>query len=141
MLLIGILSACAAWLIGLPSPLALGLIAGVLEFIPYLGPLIAAVPALLVAATKSLDAVVWTTIAYIAIHQIEGNLVVPLVQQRVVSIPPAVILLGIVTITFAFGTVAIIFAAPITVVVFVLIEMLYVRDSLHEKATIPGETR
>ena len=139
MLLIGVLSTLAVWLIGLPSPLALGLIAGTTEFIPYVGPIIAAIPAILVAATKSLDAVIWTVLAYVLIHQTEGNLVVPLIQRHMVFIPPAVILLGMAAITYLFGTVAIVFAAPIAVVLFVLVKKLYVRDSLGEATPIPGE--
>jgi len=141
MLIIGLLSACATWLIGLPSPLALGLIAGVTEFVPYLGPIIAAVPAVLVAVTKNFDAVLWTIVAYIIIHQTEGNLIVPLIQRRMIYIPPAVILLGIVTVSFLFGTFAVIFAAPIAVVIFVLIKKLYIRDWLGEPTDIPGEPK
>jgi predicted PurR-regulated permease PerM len=140
MLLIGLMSAFATWLIGLPSPLALGFIAGLLEFIPYLGPILAGIPAVLVAATKDLNAVIWTLVAYIVIHQTEGNLLAPIIQRRMVSIPPAVILLGIVVVNFVFGTVAMIFATPIVVVAFVMIKKLYVRDSLGEKTSIPGET-
>jgi predicted PurR-regulated permease PerM len=139
MLLVGVLSGVAVWMIGLPSPFALGLIAAVSEFIPYLGPILAAVPALLVAATKSLDAVLWTLVAYIIIHQTEGNLIVPLIQRHIIFIPPAIILLGIVAISFVFGTVAMIFAAPMAVVVFVLVKKVYVRDSLGEPTPIPGE--
>lgn len=50
-------------MIGLPSPLALGVIAGVAEFIPYVGPIISAIPAILVAATQNLHAIIWTIIA------------------------------------------------------------------------------
>jgi predicted PurR-regulated permease PerM len=139
MLLIGALSTLAVWLIGLPSPLALGVIAGVAEFIPYVGPILAAIPAVLVATTKGLDAVLWTIIAYIIIHQVEGNLLAPIIQRHMVLIPPAVGLLGIVAIGFAFGTIAVIFAAPIAVILFVLVKKLYIRDTLGEKTAIPGE--
>ncbi|HTZ01725.1 MAG TPA: AI-2E family transporter [Xanthobacteraceae bacterium] len=136
---IGVLSTLAVWLIGLPSPLALGVIAGLAEFIPYLGPLIAAVPAILVAVTKGGDATFWTLLAYLAIHQIEGNLIVPLIQRRMVYIPPAVMLLGVITILFLFGGISVIFAGPIAVMVFVAIKKLYVRDSLGEPTPLPGE--
>jgi|SRR5579884_1341398 len=140
MLLIGLLTTGAVWLIGLPSPLALGAIAGAAEFIPYLGPILAAIPALLVASTQGLAAVLWTLGAYLVIHQLEGNLIAPIIQRRMVHIPPAVMLLGIVTVLFAFGTVAMIFAAPIAVIIFVAVKKLYVRDSLGEPTVIPGET-
>ena len=86
MVVIGALSMLAVWMIGVPSPLALGLIAGIGEFIPYVGPLLAAIPALLVALTKSPEATLWTAVAYLIIHQIEGNIVAPLIQRRMVSI-------------------------------------------------------
>ena len=82
MLLVGLLSAAATWAIGLPSPMALGLIAAITEFIPYVGPVIAAVPALLVAATQGTDQIVWTLVAYLAIHTAEGNFIAPLIQRR-----------------------------------------------------------
>lgn len=141
MVLIGALTTVVVWMIGVPSPLALGLIAGVGEFIPYLGPLLAAIPAILVALTKSPEATLWTVVAYLIIHQIEGNLVAPLIQRRMVSIPPAVMLLGIVSITYLFGTVAIIFAAPIVVVIFAAVSLLYVRDTLGEKTALTRKLR
>lgn len=136
MFVIGVLSALAVWAIGVPGPLALGLIAGIGEFIPYLGPLLAAIPAILVALTQSPTMALWTALAYLVIHQIEGNLVAPLVQRRMVSIPPAVMLLGIAAISYLFGAVAIIFAAPIAVVIFAAVNLVYVRDTLHEKTAL-----
>ncbi len=139
MILIGVLSMLATWAIGLPSPVALGLIAGVTEFIPYVGPIIAAIPALLVAATQNTSDVLWTLIAYLFIHLSEGNLIAPLIQRQLVYVPPAIMLLGIAAITIIFGGVAVIFAAPMVVVLFVLISKLYIRDSLGEKTSLPGE--
>jgi predicted PurR-regulated permease PerM len=141
MALIGALSALAVWSIGVPSPLALGLIAGIGEFIPYVGPLLAAIPAILVALTKSPEAALWTLFAYLVIHQIEGNIVAPLIQRRMVSIPPAVMLLGIIAITYLFGLVAIIFAAPIVVVIFAAVTVIYVRDTLGEKTALMRKLR
>jgi predicted PurR-regulated permease PerM len=140
MLLVGLLSTCATWLIGLPSPFTLGLIAGIAEFVPYIGPIVASIPAILVATTLSSDAVVWTVIAYVVIQQAEGQLISPLIQQRMVFIPPALMLLSIVSIGFLFGATATFLAAPITVVLFVVVNKLYVRDGLGERVAIPGES-
>jgi predicted PurR-regulated permease PerM len=136
MVLIGALVMFAVWLIGVPSSLALGLIAGIGEFIPYLGPILAAIPAILVALTKSPELTLWTLVAYLIIHQIEGQILAPLIQHRMVSIPPAVMLLGIAGLTYLFGSVAIIFAAPMAVVIFTAVNLLYVRDTLHEKTEL-----
>jgi predicted PurR-regulated permease PerM len=140
MCVIGVITTAAVWLIGLPSPLALGAIAGLAEFIPYLGPVLASIPAILVAVTSGFYPAIWTIVAYVVIHQIEGNLIVPMVQRRLVFLPPAVLLLSIVAVTEIFGTIGIIFAAPITVIAFVAIKKLYVRDSLGQPTDLPGES-
>jgi len=139
MIIIGALSGTAVMLIGLPSPLALGVITGVLEFIPYLGQILSALPAILVAVSVNLSAVIWTIAAYLLIHQVEGQLVTPLIQRQLTYIPPAVMLLSIATITALFGWLGAIFAAPITVIAFVLVNKLYVRDMLGKRTSLPGE--
>jgi predicted PurR-regulated permease PerM len=136
MVVIGALSLFAVWLIGVPSPLALGLIAGIGEFIPYLGPILAAIPAVLVAITKSPETALWTIVAYLFIHQLEGQVIAPLIQRHMVAIPPAVMLIGIVTLTYLFGLIAIIFAAPIAVVVYAAINLVYMHDTLGERTAL-----
>jgi predicted PurR-regulated permease PerM len=140
MVLIGLLTVIAASLIGLPSAFALGLIAGLFEFIPYLGPILGAIPGILVAATQDLDTVLWTVAAYTLIQQVEGHLIAPLIYREMVYIPPLVLILGVVAITTLFGRYAAIFAAPISVVIFVAVKKLYIRDSLGDPTPIPGET-
>ncbi len=140
MLLIGILSTIAVLLIGLPSGWALGLIAGIAEFVPFVGPIISAIPAILVAATQDTHAVVWTVVAYTLIHQVEGHLVVPFIQRYLFVIPPAVTLLGIIAIGSLFGLMAIPLASPLAVVAFVMIKKLYVRDTLGEPTAVPGDS-
>ncbi len=141
MVLIGALSTFAVWLIGVPSSLALGIIAAIGEFVPYVGPLLSAIPAILVALTKSPEAALWTLLAYLAIHQIEGQLVSPLIQRHMVAIPPAVMLLGITAITYLFGLIALIFAAPIAVIIFAAVNLIYVRDTLGEKTALTRKLR
>lgn len=140
MAIIGFLSGLAVWLIGLPSPIALGVIAGACEFIPYLGPIIAAIPAILVAVTLTPSAIAWTVGAYVLIHQTEGHLVMPLIQRQMVYIPPAVMLFSIAAISSLFGLEGTVFAAPLTVALFVLVKKLYVRNSLGERTVLPGES-
>jgi predicted PurR-regulated permease PerM len=140
MVLIGLLSTLATWLVGLPSPFALGLIAGLFEFIPYVGPILGAIPAVLVSATKGLETVLWVIAAYALIQQMEGHLIAPLISREMVYIPPLVLILGILAITTLFGLQAVILAAPITVILFVAVKKIYVRDSLGDVTSIPGET-
>jgi predicted PurR-regulated permease PerM len=139
MLMTGVLSLAATWLIGLPGPLALGLIAGLTEIVPYVGPFIGAFPAVLVALTQGMQPAIWTMAAYLVIHLFEGYIVGPLVQQWFVTIPPALILLGIAAISLIFGPFGIVVAAPMTVAIFVAVKMFYIRDTLHQPTEIPGE--
>jgi predicted PurR-regulated permease PerM len=139
MTLVALLCGLAFWMIGLPSPLGLGVVAGVTNFIPLIGPIVGTVPAILFALTQDLHAVLWTVAAVLAIQQLEGNVITPLVQRRAVEIPPALMLLGISAFGILGGLLGIVFAAPLTVVIMVLVQKLWIRETLHEKTTIPGE--
>jgi predicted PurR-regulated permease PerM len=138
---VGALSTLAFWVIGLPYPYALGLIAGLVDFIPFLGPILGAVPAVLIAFTVEGNAAVWTILAVFAIQQIEGNVIFPLVARKVVSVPPALALFAIVAGSILFGTFGLIFGFPLAVVTYVLVKKLYVRETLGEDTPIPGESK
>jgi predicted PurR-regulated permease PerM len=136
---VAVLSMIAYWIIGLPSPFALGLIAGLLDFIPFLGPILGALPAVLIAFTVSGEAALWTVLAVLAIQQIEGNVIFPLVARSVVTIPAALALFAIVVGSVLFGTLGLVFGFPLAVVTYVLVKKLYVRETLGEATTVPGE--
>lgn len=128
------------WLLGLPGYLALGLLAGLAEFVPVIGSILAAVPALLLAlAQGGLDFAVWTLLLYLVVQQFQGNFVVPLVTRRMVSLPPALTLFNIVAFGLVFGPRGVLLAAPLTVVVFVAVKRLWVREALGKATHIPGE--
>jgi len=133
MIIVGVLTYGALTVLGIPSPAPLALIAGIAEIVPYLGPFIGAVPALLVALTLGPVPAVWTAGAYLLVHLIEGYIAEPLVERKFVTIPPALILLGLVVVELIFGTGGVILAAPITVVIFVLVKMRYVDDPLEQE--------
>ncbi|MCC6887389.1 MAG: AI-2E family transporter [Hyphomicrobiales bacterium] len=139
MALVGALVTLGTWLIGLPGPLALGLFAAMTEFIPTLGPIIGAAPALLFAATQGLTALVWTAVLFIAIQQIESNIITPLVERRMVSIPPALFLAAVLAFGALFGVLGVILAAPLTVLAYTATNKLYVREILGRDARVPGE--
>ncbi|GEN26733.1 AI-2E family transporter [Halovibrio variabilis] len=126
MVVTGLLVGVSMWLLGVPAPLGLGLIAGLLDFVPLVGPLIAAIPALLLAFTVSPQTTLLVLIVYTIIQQIEGNILQPLVQQRAVHLPPALLLFSLFAASTLFGVAGLILAAPLTVVVFVLVNRLYV---------------
>ena len=137
---VAVLSAAAFWLIGLPSAIALGLIAGLADFIPFLGPILGALPAVLIAFSISGETALWTILAVIVIQQLEGNVIFPLVARSVISIPPALALFAILIGSVLFGTLGLIFGFPLAVVTYVLVKKLYVRETLGERTEVPGET-
>ncbi|WP_243367546.1 AI-2E family transporter [Microvirga solisilvae] len=136
---VAVLSSLAFWIIGLPSPYALGMIAGLADFIPFLGPILGALPAVLFAFSISGETALWTILAVLAIQQIEGNVIFPLIARSVVSIPPALALFAILVGSILFGTLGLVFGFPLAVVVYVLVKKLYVRETLGEETPIPGE--
>jgi predicted PurR-regulated permease PerM len=85
-----------------------------------------------VALTLGLMPALWTVVAYVAIHVFEGYVTAPMIERYFVTIPPALILSGIVVSDMLFGTIGIILAAPITVVVYMAVKMLYIEDPLEE---------
>jgi predicted PurR-regulated permease PerM len=125
MLSVGVLVALALWLVGVPMPFMLGLIAGLLEFVPILGPWLAAVPGVLLAFTVSPTTALYAALVYLAVQQIEGGLIMPLAQRWAVRLPPALGLVAIVALGILFGLPGILFATPLTVVLMVLVKRFY----------------
>lgn len=136
MVTVGAAVTLGTWLLGLPAPLALGVIAGLLEFVPVLGPVVAALPGVLLAMTISPTMMIWTAGLYILVEQLESNMLLPMVEQSVADVPPAVFLLAIVAIGSIFGIAGVILSAPMTVVAYVLISALYI-DPLNGRDTLP----
>jgi predicted PurR-regulated permease PerM len=124
MAVMGVLIAVGTSLLGLPAPVALGLLSGVAEFVPIVGAAVSAIPGLLVAATQGPQMVLWTLLFYVAAHQLEGHVLIPLIQRRVVAVPPALTLFSVVGFGVLFGPSGIIFATPLAVVVMVLLRRL-----------------
>jgi predicted PurR-regulated permease PerM len=141
MALVGLLTGLGLWLIGIPGALALALIAFILEFVPFVGPIVAAVPAVLLALALDPVKALWTAGLYLLVQQIEGNLIEPLVQQRAVDLPPALLLFSIFAGGLIFGVPGVLFAAPLLVVIYVMVKRLYVREALDTPTPIPGENQ
>lgn len=120
------------WLAGLESWAALGLLGGLSEFVPYVGPAVAMLPAIGLAATAGGD-ILWSTIvAYLAVRVIEGWLLTPFVNRQVVHIPPALTLFTILGVGAVFGVYGVFFAGALLIVAFVGVREFYLRDTLGE---------
>lgn len=139
MAIVGTLAGLGTWLIGLPAPLALGLFAALTEFVPVVGPIIGAIPALLLALSQGGSALLWTLLLFLAIQQLESNIITPLIQRRMVEIPPALLLFSVLAFGMLFGMLGVVVAGPLTVVAYVAVKRLYVRDTLGEATHVPGE--
>ena len=139
MVVVGLLTGFGLWALGMPSAFVLGLAAGLLEFIPFAGPIIAAIPAIILALAVSPELALWVTLLYLAVQQFEGTVLTPLVQQFAVDLPGAVLLFSLIGFGSLFGTLGVILAAPLAVVTMVLIKRLYVIETLDTPTPIPGE--
>lgn len=141
MVAVGLLTGIGLWLLGLPSALVLGLLAGLLEFIPFLGPILSAVPGVLLALAISPDLALAVLLLYVIVQQFEGYVLTPLVQQYAVELPGVILLFSLLGFGILFGTLGVILAAPLTVVTYVLVKRLYVIETLHTPTPIPGEDK
>ena len=135
MTIVGVLTTILLMLVGMPFALLLGLQAGLLAFIPTLGPLIAAVPILLAGATEGFNMVLWGIGVYLLVQGVESNLVMPLVQKRAVELAPAFTLSSQLLFGALFGFAGLALAVPLMAMAKVAVEALYVEDDLGGAAS------
>ena len=133
MFIVTALTTVGLWLLGIPLAITLGIIAGLLSFVPNLGPLLAQIPALLIAYTQGTEYVLYVFILYNSIQLVESNLLLPLIQHHMVAIPPALILLSQVLLGIVTGIFGVILAVPLLVVLMVFIKMVYLQDILGDR--------
>lgn len=139
MIFVGMLTAIGLFALDMPLALALGLIAGLLDFIPNIGPLLAAVPALLIALMDGPTLALYVAVLYLAIQALEGYLIVPLIEQKVVRIAPALNVIGQILLTVMFGFLGLLLATPLVVMLMVLVQELYIKDVLESGRSSPKE--
>ena len=133
MLGVGLITAAGLTLLGIPLAVALGILAGLLNFIPYLGPILSGAPAVLIAFAQSPIDALYTLLLFVFIQSFEGYVLTPMVQRRAVSIPPALGILTIVGLGALFGAYGVLFATPLLLVAMILVRMLYVEDALGDR--------
>lgn len=138
MVAVGTMVGLGLWMIGIPSAAALGLIAGLSEFAPYVGPTLAMIPAMLLAINHGGWPEVGLVVAiYFVVRMLQANLVTPIVQSRVVRVPPAMTLFAIIGAGVAFGPLGLAIGGPVNVLAYVLVKRLWVRDTLGEPGAVP----
>lgn len=116
MIFVGIFTGIALSIIGIPAAPALGVIAGLCEFVPYLGTIMVAVPAVILGFAQSTEIGIWTVVALVAVQQVQGNVVTPLIQSRMSELPPALTIFSLFAFGIIMGPMGVILAVPLTVV-------------------------
>ncbi|HET8613713.1 MAG TPA: AI-2E family transporter [Sphingomonas sp.] len=134
----GLLVGGGLWLAGLKSAAALGMLAALSEFIPYVGPTLAMLPPIVIAIAGegSIGGVIAT---FVVVRFIQSSFITPMVERRVVSVPPAITLFVILAFGYAFGLFGLFFSAPLLVVAYTLVGRLYLREAIAEEIELPGE--
>lgn len=138
MLLVGALTGIGLMLLGVPMALTLGVLAGLTEFVPLIGPIGFGLLATVMAFSEGPDKALQVALLVLIIQQLESNVIAPLIQKRAVSLPPALALVAFIIFGILFGVLGILFAIPLMVTTRVLIDQLYVKGALEQEVENEG---
>ncbi|MGB3146079.1 MAG: AI-2E family transporter [Maribacter sp.] len=138
MLIVGVLTGIGLYILGIPLALTLAIFAGLISFIPNFGPLIALLPAFLLAFTESPTTALYVVLLYIGIQAIESNLLTPMIQKNMISFPTAMILIAQIVLGLFTGILGVILAVPLVAMIIVLVKMAYIEDVLHDRSINVG---
>lgn len=140
MVAVGVFTSLGMWMIGMPAPMALGMLTGLFSFVPNIGPISAAVPGLILALGMGPWMAVWALGVYLIAQLIESNAITPLVDQYAVSVPAGVLIVAQFVIAALAGVWGMLVATPLLLVIIVLVQQLYVREGLHKPIEVTGTT-
>lgn len=126
MVVIGTVTTVVLLLLDVPAALPLGVLAGLLEFIPTVGPILSAVPAVAMGFVVSPEKALWVAIAYWGIQFLENQLLIPILMREGVDIPPALTILAQALMALVFGFLGLLVAVPLLAASMVAVKMLYV---------------
>jgi len=141
MAIVALVTGIGLLLLGVPYAFALALVAGILTFVPYVGPILAAAPALVVAGAEGMETVLSVGALYVGAQLLEDYVVTPVVQGRALSLPPALLVVAQVSLGVLLGGLGLLLATPFAVMLVVLVQTLYVEDVLGEKVHVLGTPR
>ena len=113
-------TAIGLWVVGLPSAIAIGFVAGLCEFVPYLGVILVSLPAILIGFSISPETGIFTVVVLVVVQQLQGNVVTPMAQGKLADLPPALTIFSLIAFGIMFGALGVILAVPLTVVGMVL---------------------
>jgi predicted PurR-regulated permease PerM len=130
MVVIGTVSVVAFMLLGTPYPLLLGVLIGVLEILPLVGPWIGGAVAVLVTLVHDPGLALWVALVVVAIQEVEGNLVHPMVMRGAVAVHPFVTLLALLLFGSIFGLLGAVLALPLVLAIQTVVQVLWVENTL-----------
>ncbi len=136
---IGAMIGLGLWLLGVPLALSLGLFTMLLDFIPFIGPVAAALPAVLLGLLESPAKALSVIALFVVVQQIENYIIIPVIEKNRVFLPPAVIIFAQVLLVFTGGILGLAIATPLAAVVVTLVKMLYIEDLLGEPVEEAGK--
>ncbi len=141
MIFIGVLTWIGLSILGVPLALTLGLIAGLLSFIPNFGPILSALPAILLAFIESPISAVYVLGLFVGVQVIESNVVTPLIERETVELPPALTIIFQLALGVMIGGLGLVLATPLLAVLMVLVQMVYIQDVLGDRDTEVNENQ
>lgn len=136
MLFVGTATAIGLWLLDIPLALSVGVVCGLLAFVPFFGAIAGGLLAVLLAFVEGPRSALYVFILFVAIQQVEGEILVPLVQKWAVSMPPALAVAATIGFTILFGLPGALLATPLAVVAMILVRKLYVEEYLEQAEPI-----
>jgi predicted PurR-regulated permease PerM len=132
MIILGLITTLGLWLLGVPYYLLLGILTALMTFIPNIGPIIAAIPTILVALTVGVDTAFYVTIFYLVVQNIEGYFITPMIHRKAIQVPPILIIAAQFVLYSLIGFIGVLIAMPLVACVVVIVQMVYIEDILGD---------
>jgi len=129
MVTLGVVTTIALLLLGVKAAFALGLLSGLFEFIPTVGPIISSLPAIAMGFLDSPEKALWVVVIYVGVHFMESHLMIPLLMKGGIDLPPALTIVTQALMALLFGLLGLMCAVPLLAASVVAVKMLYVRDA------------
>jgi predicted PurR-regulated permease PerM len=130
MILIGVTTGLGLWLVGVPSPIPLAVMAGLGQFVPVIGPWLGAAPGLIIGYSMGQETFLWTLAVYLVTTQFEANFFTPYILRRMADTPMALTLFAVIGLGLLLGPLGVVLATPLAMVGYVLVREFYVKGVL-----------
>lgn len=132
LVIVATLVGAGLFILDIPLALTLALVAGLFNFVPYVGALAGALPAILVALAQSPNDALWVALLFLIVQMLEGNVIAPLIQRRTISLAPALTIMSQTILGTLFGILGLVVATPLTAALVTGVRMIYVEGVLEQ---------